>query len=69
MLYRKQGQYALAAPLYDRVLGIEESVQGGNSPVFAALADSIAQFYREAGDADHAAALAARAATIRAGLH
>ena len=65
-LYRAQGNYAEAAPLYRRSLAILEKALGPEHPNVAQSLENYAALLRETGRADEAAAMEARAKAIRA---
>ncbi len=65
-LYRQQGNYAEAAPLYRRSLAIMENALGPEHPNVATSLENYAALLREIGRADEAAEMEARAKAIRA---
>ncbi len=65
-LYRVQGNYAEAAPLYRRSLVIREKALGPEHPDVATSLENYAALLRETGRADEAAEMEARAKAIRA---
>ncbi len=65
-LYRAQGNYAEAAPLYQRSLAILEKALGPEHPNVAQSLENYAALLRKTGRADEAAEKEARATTIRA---
>ncbi|MFH0910158.1 MAG: tetratricopeptide repeat protein, partial [Planctomycetota bacterium] len=65
-LYRAQGQYAAAEPLYKRALAILEKALGPDHPNVGTALENMAAMYRKMGRTEEAEALAARAEKIRA---
>ena len=65
-LYRAQGNYAEAAPLYRRSLAIWEKALGPEHPDVAASLENYAELLHETGRAGEAAQMEARAKAIRA---
>ena len=65
-LYRTQGQYAQAEPLYKRALAIQEKALGANHPEVATSLNNLALLYRKTGREIEAKELENRAAAIRA---
>ena len=64
-LYRTQGQYAEADPLYLRALGIQERILGPEHPRLLAGLDALAAVYDTQGQHTHAEPLYRRALAIR----
>ena len=48
-LYKAQGRYAEAEPLYQRALGIREKVLGPEHPAVATILNNLAELYRTQG--------------------
>ncbi len=65
-LYRAQGSYAEAEPLYQRALEIDEKALGPEHPDVATSLENYASLLRETGRADEAAEMETRAQSIRA---
>ena len=65
-LYKTQGQYAQAEPLYKRSLAIREKALGPDHPDVATSLNSLAELYRATGRVKDAEVLEKRAARIRA---
>ena len=65
MLYRAQGQYAEAEPLYKRSLAIREKALGPDHPDVATSLENMARLYRATKREKEAEELEARAARIR----
>ena len=65
-LYRTQGQYAQAEPLYKRALAIWEKALGPDHPDVATSLESLAALYRATKRDEGAETLEQRAARIRA---
>ncbi len=65
VIYRAQGQYADADPLFKRALSILEKTVP-NHPNVAATLDNLAEIYTNMGRDDEAEKLLARAKRIRA---
>ncbi len=65
-LYRTQGRYAEAEPLYKRSLAIREGALGPEHPDVAQSLENYALLLRETGRSAEAAKLEARAEAIRA---
>ena len=65
-LYRTQGQYAQAEPLYKRSLAILEKALGPDHPSVAMSLENMAALYRKTDRKGEAEALEKRAAAIRA---
>jgi tetratricopeptide (TPR) repeat protein len=66
-LYRVQGQYAQAEPLYKQALAIDEKSLGPNHPGVATVLWNMAQLYQEMGKEEEARVILKRVAQIRAG--
>ena len=66
-LYRDQGKYAQAEPLYQRALAIREKALGPEHPDTATSLENYALLLRKTGRSAEAAKLEARAKAIRAG--
>lgn len=64
-LYRTQGKYAEAEPLYTQALEILEKVLGPNHPNVATVLENMAELYKKTGRLDEAQRLEARAKEIR----
>ena len=64
-LYRAQGKYAEAEPLFKRSLKIWEKALGKDHPEVASVLDNMAELCRQAGEEDEADKLEARAKKIR----
>ena len=64
-LYKDQGKYPHAEPLFRRALAISEKTLGRDHPDVATTLENLAQLYREVGHADKAKPLDKRAAAIR----
>ena len=64
-LYRNQGKYAEAEPLYERALSIRERQLGGEHPDTATSLNDLAGLYRSQGKYAEAEALYKRALSIR----
>jgi tetratricopeptide (TPR) repeat protein len=67
-LYRAQGKYAEAEPLYQRSLAIREKALGPDHPDVAKGLESYAVLLRETGRSEEAQEMEARAQAIRAKL-
>ncbi len=65
-LYRAQGKYAGAEPLYKRALAIWEKALGPDHPHVAQSLENYAVLLRKTGRGDEAAKMEARAKAIRA---
>ncbi|MFN3918930.1 MAG: tetratricopeptide repeat protein, partial [Methylohalobius sp.] len=65
-LYKAQGDYAKAEPLYKRALAIWEKAFGPDHPNVATLLENLAGLYRATNREAEANALEQRAAKIRA---
>ncbi len=65
-IYRAQGQYAQAEPLYKRALAIVEKALGPDHPSVAASLENLAALYRATKRDEEAETLEQRAARIRA---
>ena len=65
VLYRAQGQYAEAEPLYQRALAIRKRVLGPEHPKVATCLENYAILLRNMGRPEEAAPLEARARAIR----
>jgi len=65
-LYKDQGKYPHAEPLFRRALLISEETLGPDHPNVATSLENLAQLYREIGYLHKAEPLAKRAAAIRA---
>ncbi len=68
-LYRDQGKYAEAEPLYRRSLAIRETALGSEHPDVATTLESYAVLLRETGRTAEADGLEERARAIRAKTH
>lgn len=66
LLYKTQGQYAKAEPLYKRSLAIREKALGPDHPDVAASLWNMAILYRETGREKAAKDFEKRAVAIRA---
>ena len=64
-LYGAQGHYDKAEPLYRRALAIREQALGAEHQEVAKSLEELAEVLRQAGRAQEAEALQARAAVIR----
>ncbi len=65
-LYRAQGHYAEAEPLYQRSLAIFEKTLGPEHPHVAAILENYAALFRHTARPDEAERMEARAEAIRA---
>ncbi len=65
-LYRTQGQYAQAEPLYKRSLAIAEKSLGLDHPAVATVLNNLAALYRATKRDEEAKTLEQRAVRIRA---
>ncbi|KKL07868.1 hypothetical protein LCGC14_2581720, partial [marine sediment metagenome] len=65
-VYRDQGKYALAKPLFNRSLAILEKALGPDHPDVATILGNLAALHREAKRESEAENLEKRAASIRA---
>ena len=65
-LYKAQGRYAEAEPLYRRSLAIKEKALGPEHPSVATILANYAALLRETGRPKKAAKMEARAQAIRA---
>ncbi len=65
-VYRAQGKYADAEPLYRRALAIGEKALGPEHPDVATSLENLGRLYRAQGKAAEAERLEARAKAIRA---
>ncbi len=65
MLYKTQGQYAKAEPLYRRALAILEKALGPEHPIVATSLNSLAELYRDQSQYAKAEPLYQRALAIR----
>ena len=65
-LYRAQGKYDQAEPLYKRSLAIREKALGPDHPDVATSLNNLAALYRKTGQVKTAEAMEKRAAGIRA---
>ena len=65
VLYRVQGRYADAEPLYKRALAIREKALGAEHPNVAQSLENYAALLRETGRTAEADKMAARAKAIR----
>jgi tetratricopeptide (TPR) repeat protein len=65
-MYKDQGRYPHAEPLFKRALMISEKSLGPDHPSVATGLENLAQLYREIGHAKKAEPLDKRAAEIRA---
>ncbi len=65
-LYRAQGHYAEAEPVYQRSLAIREKALGPDHPHVATSLENYAALLRETARADEAERMEARAKAIRA---
>jgi tetratricopeptide (TPR) repeat protein len=68
-LYRKQGKYSEAEPLYKRSIGIYENKRGPNSGTVATCLESYAGLLRETNRKAEADELDVRAKAIRVKSH
>ncbi len=66
LLYKAQGNYAEAEPLYRRSLAIWEKALGPEHPDVVQSLENYAALLRETGRADEAAEMEVRAKAIRA---
>ncbi len=66
VLYRAQGKYAEAEPLYKRALAIREEALGPDHPHVAGSLENYAALLRKTGRGDEATMMEARAKAIRA---
>ena len=66
VLYKAQGDYAKAAPLYKRALAIREKALGPDHPDVATSLNNIALLYRATGRMNEAEKLEARVKEIKA---
>ncbi len=66
ILHSAQGEYAAAAPLFERALRILEKTVGAEHPDFAGTLESYSRLLRKLGRDDEAAAMEARAEASRA---
>ncbi len=66
LLYKAQGHYAEAEPLYQRSLAIVEKALGPEHPDLATSLENYAALLRETARADEAERMEARAKAIRA---
>jgi tetratricopeptide (TPR) repeat protein len=64
-LYRAQGKYSEAEPLYKRALVIWEKVLGPDHPHIATVLENMAEFYREIDREEEAKRLEERVKRIR----
>ena len=64
-LYRDQGRYAAAKPLYARSAGRYEKVLGADHPDVSTVFKNLAALYTKIGKAEEAATLTERAGKIR----
>ena len=64
-IYRVQGKYAQAEPLYKRSLKILEKALGKDHPHVANVCENMANRYRQIGKEDEVAILETRARKIR----
>ncbi len=64
-LYKAQGKYAEAEPLYKRALAIWEKAMGPDHPQVALVLENMAELYKETGRLDEAKRLEERAKAIR----
>ena len=64
VLYRDQGKYAEAEPLYQRALAIREKALGSDHPDVAASLNNLAELYRDQGKYAEAEPLYQRALAI-----
>jgi tetratricopeptide (TPR) repeat protein len=65
-LYRDQGRYAEAEPLYQRALAIWEEALGPEHPNVATALENYAALLRDTGRSEDAMEMEARAKAIRA---
>jgi tetratricopeptide (TPR) repeat protein len=65
-MYRDQGKYPYAEPLFKKALAISEKTLGLDHPNVATGLENLAQIYRDIGHPSKAESLAKRAAAIRA---
>ena len=68
-LYRAQGQYAKAEPLYQRALAIREKALGAAHPQVAMSLNNLAEFYDNQGRYAKAEPLYQRALAILSLIH
>ena len=66
LLYKAQGRYAEAEPLYQRSLAIREKALGPEHPAVATSLENYADLLRKTGRVSEATEMEARAKTIRA---
>jgi tetratricopeptide (TPR) repeat protein len=66
LLYKQQGKYAEAEPLYQRAIAIDEKALGANHPGLATDLENYTLLLRETNRESEAAELEARARAIRA---
>jgi tetratricopeptide (TPR) repeat protein len=66
LLYKTQGQYAQAEPLYKRALAITEKALGPDHPDVATSLENMTALFLRTGREKEAEALEKRAAAIRA---
>ena len=64
VLYRKQGKYEQAEPLYQRALAINEQQLGSDHPDTAQSLNNLALLYRKQGKYEHAEPLLRRLLSI-----
>ena len=64
LVYRTQGQYAQAGPLYQRALAIKEKALGPEAPLVATSLNNLAALYDDQGQYAQAEPLYQRALTI-----
>ncbi len=67
ILYRDEGQYGRAAPLYERALAIREGAHGKDHPLVAQSLNNLANLYSDQGQYGRAESLLERALAIREG--
>jgi len=66
MLYKAQGKYSAAEPLYQRALAIDEKALGPDHDKTAAIAENLAETLRKLGRNSEAEVYEQQAARIRA---
>ncbi len=64
-LYRGQGKYGEAGPLYTRSLEVLEKTLGPDHPLIATVCENLAELYKQIGKEDEAGRLETRAGKIR----
>ena len=65
-LYKDQGKFPHAEPLFKRALAISEKTLGPDHPNVATSLENLAQLYRDIGHENKAKPMEKRAAAIRA---